>query len=125
KDVANLDVPVKYSDEKVAYFWKPTMGEIKDLFSSANNWVVDGTTQAKQLRFFAAVLDRGVPAVTRDAFEKEWQGTNLVGGRANQIQAQQLLEKFPGIAVAYSPATWVKAFPGLDYNQFFAPPAQS
>jgi hypothetical protein len=118
-------VPSKYSDEKVAYFWKPTLDELKDLFSAAADNVVDGSQQAKQLRFFAAVLDRGVPAVTRDAFEKGWQALNVGSGRASASQQAQLLADFPGIAVAYSPATWVKSFPGLDYNKFFAPPAQS
>lgn len=124
-EVANLDVPTKYSDEKVAYFWRPTLNELKDLLAGARDATIDNATQAKQLRFFAAVLDRGVPGVNRDAFEKDWQALNLNGRAATAAEADTLLQKHPGIAVAYSPATWVKFFPGLDYGKFFAPASVS
>jgi hypothetical protein len=119
--IANLDLPTKSSDEKVAYFWKPTLNELKDLIRNAADDNVDRSEAGKQLRFFAAVLDRGVPGQVRGDFEAAWKKLGLAAGRSAPLdQAKALLDKFPGVAVAYAPATWAQNFPGLDYGKFFA-----
>jgi hypothetical protein len=126
KDVADLDVPTKASEEKVAYFWKPSLNELKDLINNATDWNVDRSAAGQQLRFFIACLDRGVPGQVRDNFEAAWKGLQLQPGEsASLAQAQDLLAQFPGIAVAYAPKTWAANFPGLDYASFFKPPANA
>jgi hypothetical protein len=80
---------------------------------------VEGSIYGPALDFFVGhVLARGVPAVTRKAFEQD-AGT----GPLTPAQTAALVGKYPTVANAYSPTEWATRFAsrGLDAASFGAP----
>jgi hypothetical protein len=119
KDMA--DLPTKYSDDLPDYIWKPTMKAIDDTLAGRSNSVVENDSHGKEFKFFInTVLQKGVPATTRTAFEKDFAA--LPQGNLSADQARGLAQKYPGVANGYSPAQWKATFGtrGLDAKAFGA-----
>ena len=66
------------------------------------------------------VLESGVPATTRTAFENDFAA--LGAGNVSPDKARTLAQKYPNVANAYSPDQWKRLFQdkGLDAKTFGA-----
>ncbi len=119
KGLAGL--PTTYTDDLPDYIWKPTMRALTDTLAGKTNSVVENDRHAAEFKFFVStVLMKGVPATTRAAFEKELAA--LPSGAVDSGKAQALAQKYGGVANAYSPEQWKRAFGdrGLEAKAFGA-----
>jgi len=119
KDMNGL--PTKYTDDLPDYIWKPTLRAVTDTLEGKPNRTVDNGAHGKEFKFFIqTVLMKGVPATTRTAFEAAIAA--LPAGNVGEAQVAELTQKFAGVANAYSPDQWQRAFGsrGLDAKAFGA-----
>ncbi len=102
-------LPTTYSDDLPEYFWKPRMDALADVLAGRPNQVVDNDVNGDEFRFFVnKLLKLGVPGTSRTQFEEKVK--SLGDGAIPAATAAQLKSEFPGIANAYSPQQWEKAF---------------
>ncbi len=111
----------KNTDEVPEYFWKPTLKAIDDTLAGKTNSTVEGDSHSDEFKFFInTVLQKGVPASVREAFEKDIGPT----GAVSAADAAKLAKKYKpmGVANAYSPEQWKRelAGRGLDAKAFGA-----
>lgn len=119
KDLGSL--PTKYTDDVPDYFWKPTLQAVNDTLAGKSNNTVNWNQHGREFKFFVqTVLKQGVPATTRKAFEADFAA--LPAGAVSSVKAQELAQKYPGVANGYSPAQWASVFQGrgLDAKAFGA-----
>ncbi|MFO0595051.1 MAG: hypothetical protein U0228_07095 [Myxococcaceae bacterium] len=119
KTMTNL--PTTYTDDVPDYFWKPTLGAVNDTLAGKPNSTVNWNEHGKEFGFFVqTVLKKGVPATTRKAFEADFAA--LPAGNVAPARAQELAQKYPGVANAYSPDQWRSIFEarGLSSQAFGA-----
>src|SRR5207249_1876076 len=92
---------------------------IADTIAGKSNSTVDSDNLGPQFKFFVGtVLKSGVPGTTRTAFEADV--AKLPAGNVSASAAADLAKKYPGVANAYSPDQWTKAFGarGMDKKAF-------
>ncbi|MFZ5469561.1 MAG: hypothetical protein ACOZIN_09000 [Myxococcota bacterium] len=119
KDVPGL--PVTHTDEVPEYFWKPKLDAVNDVLAGKRNTLVERDPLGEEFKFMVGtVLTKGVPGKVRDAFEAEVR--ELAAGPIDSERAQTLAARYPGVANAYSPEQWGRAFGsrGLDAKAFGA-----
>lgn len=119
KDLTGL--PTTSTDDLPDYIWKPTLRAISDTLAGRPNRVVDEDSHGKEFKFFLqTVLQKGVPATTRTAFESALAA--LPAGNLDAGAVTDLARKYPGVANAYSPEQWQRAFAsrGMDAKAFGA-----
>lgn len=99
-----MGLPVTTSDSLPDYIAYPKHALVDAAMDNAKNQLLDNANEGKHFRFFVGtVLARGIPHVTRKAFEAE-----VIGVASPNVDA--LMAKYPGIANAYTPAQWAANF---------------
>lgn len=114
-------LPYAHTDDLPDYIWKPTLRAISDTLAGRPNRTVDNDAHGKEFKFFLqTVLQKGVPATTRTAFESAMAA--LPAGNVDANAVTELVRKYPGVANGYSPEQWARAFAsrGLDAKAFGA-----
>jgi hypothetical protein len=102
-------LPDTRSDDLPDYFWKPTLKAIDDTLAGRPNSTVNNNAHSGEFNFFLnTVLKKGVPATTRKAFEAEFAA--LPAGAVSAASVAALARKYPGVANAYAPEQWQRAF---------------
>ncbi len=112
-DDAKLDglkgLPTRSSHELPEYVWKPSLRAVESALEGRRDPAVDQDPLAREYRFFVgAVLTQGVPGSMRAAFEAEVAA--LPAGPIALAKRDELRAKYPGVAEAYTPEQWARAF---------------
>jgi len=105
KKVKDSGLPSMKTDPLPDYILKPTM---RPMANALKGEEVEGAYGPQAQFFFGTVLQKGVPASTRAAFENEV--SILPAGAVPAEQARVLAEKYPGMANAYAPEQWERLF---------------
>lgn len=96
-------LPVSESDALPDYFAYPKHELVDQALAGKPSRLLDNALEGPAYRFFVGtVLARGIPDVTRDAFERE--------ARVAAPDVAGLRSRYPGIANAYSPEQWRATF---------------
>jgi hypothetical protein len=122
--LATAALPTHRSDALPDYIARPDLRFIDDVMAGRPSPIVDGLEYGKPLRFvLSEVLPKGVPAKVRSAFEKEFSA--LPAGQVSPAAVSDLAKRYPGMAYAYSQASWDRVFTsrGLARNAFLGPRA--
>ena len=97
------------SHELPEYFWKPTLRAVDAALAGTNDAAIDVDPRALEYRFFVStVLEKGVPGSMRAAFEDAMAA--LPAGFVRAPDVASLLKDFGGVAEAYTPQQWERAF---------------
>lgn len=114
-DAGLFGLPETESDGLPDYIAYPKMELVDAAMAGAPNRLLEGASDGPRYRFFLdTVLARGIPDVTRRAFEDEVSGST-------DLDAEDLAARYPGIANAYTPEQWSETFesrlgPGEDFG---------
>ena len=102
-------LPTRASHELPEYFWKPTLRAVDAALAGTNDPAIDVDPRALEYRFFVStVLEKGVPGSMRAAFEDAVSA--LPPGFVHAADVASLLKDFEGVAEAYTPEQWERAF---------------
>ena len=107
-DIASL--PTHESDEAPERWWKPSHVTLEHALDGSEDLLLDfiDSWNGRRLRFFlTVVLAKGVPATVREAFESDVADLDAA---PTDEQARELAARYPGVANAYSPEQWDRAF---------------
>ncbi len=119
--LSQIDGVDRQTDYLPDWLWKPNLDAIDDVLAGRTNPAVESDAHGREFKFFVGtVLARGVPGAVRAAFEAE--AAALPVGTLAPATVSSLQQKYPGIANAYSPEQWGRAFAsrGLDSQAFGA-----
>jgi hypothetical protein len=102
-------LPTRSSHELPEYVWKPSLRAVESALEGRRDPAIDQDPLAREYRFFVgAVLTQGVPGSMRAAFEAEVAA--LPAGPIALAKRDELRAKYPGVAEAYTPEQWARAF---------------
>jgi hypothetical protein len=107
-------LPTHQSDAMPDSLWNGHRS-IKAALEGKSSWAIDrdkgleDKSVGTMFRFFVHdVLQKGVPGTVRAAFESELAA--LPAGPLDAAKLSDLAKRYPGVANAYSPEQWAKAF---------------